>query len=85
MLTGGLHLSEGEKKNKKGTGSVSFLGCGLRPAGLVLGPGHGPVGLVAFSSLLFFVLQPFLFSVFYFFHNFCKDASNQLKLLSEIF
>jgi hypothetical protein len=81
-LTGGSHLSarnEKEKKEKE-RGAESWVGSLAGPFCL------GLAQLGWWLSLpFFFVLQLFLFSVFYFFHNFCKDASNQLKPLSGIF
>jgi hypothetical protein len=79
VLTGGVHLAARERERKRDTGSGSFLGWLGR-----LGPRIGPSGLAS-SSFLFFVLILFLFSVFLFFHNFCKDTSIQIKLLPEIF
>jgi hypothetical protein len=81
-LTRGPTCQLGKEKEKKRTGEKG--GCGLRPAGLVrvqlgLGPGVGPVT----GFLLFFVLKPFLISVFYFFHRFCIWNPNKVKPSSK--
>jgi hypothetical protein len=52
ICQGGPTCQLGRKEKKKKEGERG--GCGLRPAGLVLGPGHGPVwaGALLFSFFL---------------------------------
>jgi hypothetical protein len=71
-------VGEGERGKRVPVRFLSWAGS------VGLGPGLAQVAEALFFPF-FFVLQLFLFSVFYFFHNFCKDASNQLKPLSGIF
>jgi hypothetical protein len=52
-------------------------------AGLDWVPGMAQVGLLAFS-LFFLLLFLFLFSVFYFFHRFCINSSNNVKPISNL-
>jgi hypothetical protein len=59
-------------------------GAGYRfVAGLDWVPGMAQVGLLAFS-LFFLLLFLFLFSVFYFFHRFCINSSNNVKPISNL-
>jgi hypothetical protein len=60
MLTGGLHLSEGEKKTK----GVPVRVCSGGPRGLV--PLTGPKGFPEGSNSYFSFLSSFLFSDFRF-------------------
>jgi hypothetical protein len=53
-------------------------------AGWAALPRAGPVGLVAFSSYIFFVLSFHSFLISYFLYRFCKTPSNKFKLLSEV-
>jgi hypothetical protein len=79
-LTRGVPPVSAEGKNKR----EKQRGEGVRGlAGLDWVPGTAQVGLLAFS--LFFVLFPFLFSVFYFFHRFCLLNPNKVKPNSNLF
>jgi hypothetical protein len=81
----GPHVSE--IRGKKGdTDSVSYLGCGLRPAGLaraLLGWFESGTGPVSCLSLFLFWFLFFLFPVL--FHNFCILKPNDFKPKCKIF
>jgi hypothetical protein len=76
-LTGGVHLSVGEGEVAGTSSGEAGVGRGRKLAW----PGSVPLGLLS----LFFVLFIFLFLLSLFFPIFCKNASNQIKPLSEIF
>jgi hypothetical protein len=72
-------LKRKEKRKPEGERGVRASWAGSGWLGWI-----GPRGWPSCWLFSFFVLKLFLFSVFYFYFIFCKNASNQLKPLSEI-